>query len=134
MRMNRMICLGVLALASATALAGSVLPQPVTVTLNADGSGTAFGDMGTARFSSNTVELIGCGVRRFDDGVGGVFFFAFCQATSAGSVAGFCSTEHPGLAEAVSALSDYSFITFSWNADGTCRTIGSSTQSFYLRR
>jgi hypothetical protein len=30
------------------------------------------------------------------------------------------------------ALSDYSFITFSWIADGTCRAIGFSTQSFYI--
>jgi hypothetical protein len=47
-------------------------------------------------------------------------------------VAGFCSTDDPILAEGVSALSDNSFITFSWNADGSCRSIGSSTQSFYI--
>jgi hypothetical protein len=88
--------------------------------------------MATARFSKNKVELIGCGVRRLPDGVGGVFLFVFCQATTADEVAGFCSTDDPILAEGVSALSDNSFITFSWDADGTCRSIGSSTQSFYI--
>lgn len=27
---------------------------------------------------------------------------------------------------------DFSFITFSWNAEGTCLGIGNSTQSFYI--
>ena len=44
-------------------------PAPVVVTLNADGSGAANGAQSTARFSKNKVEYIGCGVRRFDDGL-----------------------------------------------------------------
>jgi hypothetical protein len=132
MKMKRVIAIGVLALSSAVAMAGYVQPQPVVVTLNADGSGSAIGDMVTARFADNKVELIGCGVRRLPDGLGGTFLFAFCQATAADGTAGFCSTEDSALAEAVSALSAYSFITFSWHADGSCRSIGSSTQSFYI--
>lgn len=131
MQMKKVVAVTLLALGSATAFAGLVQPAPVVVTLNPDGSGTAFGDMATARFSDNDVEFIGCGVRRIS-GPGGPILFAFCQATTADEVAGFCETEDPVLVESIDGLSDYSFITFGWNADGTCRAIGFSTQSFYI--
>jgi hypothetical protein len=131
MRMKRMVAVALLALGSATALAGLEQPAPVVVTLNPDGSGSASGNMATARFSDNDVEFIGCGVRRIS-GAGGPILFAFCQATTADEVAGFCETEDPVLVESIDGLSDYSFITFGWNADGTCRALGFSTQSFYI--
>ena len=88
--------------------------------------------MVTARFSKNDVEFIGCGVRRIDDGAGGVTVFAFCQAADAANVQGFCTTENPGLLQSIGDIDDFSFITFSWTAAGECRSIGSSTQSFYI--
>ena len=132
MKLKQWIAVGVLALGSSVALAGLVSDVPVTVTLNADGSGNANGNMVTARFSSNDVEFIGCGVRRIDDGAGGVFLFAFCQAADAANVQGFCSTENPNLIASIGDQDDFSFITFSWNAAGECRSIGNSTQSFYI--
>ena len=131
-RMKQGLAAAVLALASSAALAGLALDQPVTVTLNADGSGNAAGSMTTARFSSNNVEYIGCGVRRIDDGAGGVILFAFCQAADAANVLGFCTTENPALIASIGDQDDFSFITFSWNAAGECRSIGNSTQSFYI--
>ena len=119
-------------LASSAALAGLVTDQPVTVTLNGDGSGNAAGSMTTARFSKNNVEFIGCGVRRIDDGAGGVILFAFCQAADAANVQGFCSTDKPNLIASIGDQDDFSFITVSWNAAGECRSIGNSTQSFYI--
>jgi hypothetical protein len=88
--------------------------------------------MSTARFSKNNVEYIGCGVRRVEDGVGGVFLFGFCQASTADAVLGFCDTENPALIASIGDQDDFSFITFSWNAAGQCRSIGNSTQSFYI--
>ena len=60
-RIKKGLAVAVLALASSAALAGLVQDQPVTVTLNGDGSGNAAGSMTTARFSKNDVEYIGCG-------------------------------------------------------------------------
>ena len=132
MRMGRIVLVGALTLSSAAAMAGLVQSVPVTVTLNADGSGSANGAMTTARFSANDVEYIGCGVRKFDDGAGGVISYGFCQASDEKGNVGFCSTENAALLEAVQSISAYSFITFAWNKDGTCRLIGNSTQSFYI--
>lgn len=132
MRTKQLFAAAVLALGSSAALAGLVMDQPVTVTVNADGSGSAAGNMVTARFSKNDVEFIGCGVRRTDDGAGGLNVFAFCQAADAANVQGFCTTTNPGLLQSIGDIDDFSFITFSWTAAGECRSIGSSTQSFYI--
>jgi hypothetical protein len=132
MRTKQLIAAAALALGSSVALAGLVQDQPVTVTLNADGSGNAAGNMATARFSKNEVEFVGCGVRRIEDGAGGLTVFAFCQAADAANVQGFCTTENPALIQSIGDIDDYSFITFSWNAAGVCRSIGTSTQSFYI--
>lgn len=132
MRTKPLIAVAMLGLGSSAALAGLVQDQPVTVTLNADGSGSAAGNMATARFSKNDVEFIGCGVRRIDDGAGGLTAFAFCQAADAANVQGFCTTENPGLIQSIGDIDDFSFVTFSWNAAGECRSIGTSTQSFYI--
>ena len=132
MKLKQLLAVGVLALGSSVALAGLVMDQPVTVTLNADGSGNAAGNMVTARFSKNDVEFIGCGVRRIDNGAGGVVLFAFCQAADAANVQGFCTTDNPNLIASIGDNDDFSFITFAWNAAGECRAIGNSTQSFYI--
>jgi hypothetical protein len=130
--MAQLMTCGALVLGSAAAMAGLVSEVPVTVTLNPDGSGNAAGSMTTARFSKNDVEYIGCGLRRIDDGAGGIVFFAFCQASTAAEVVGFCETDNPALIASISDQDDFSFITFGWNAAGECRSIGNSTQSFYI--
>jgi hypothetical protein len=132
MQMKKMIAVGAFVLASSAAMAGLVSDVPVTVTVNADGSGSAIGSTPTARSSKDKVQYIGCGVRRFDDGVGGVFEYGFCQASTATEVVGFCETENPGLIASIGDQDDYSFITFSWNSAGVCDAIGNSTQSQYL--
>jgi hypothetical protein len=132
MQTKKLIAVAILGLGSSVALAGLVQDLPVTVTLNPDGSGNAAGNMATARFSKNNVEFIGCGVRRIEDGAGGLIVFAFCQAADAANVQGFCTTENPALIQSIGDIDDFSFITFSWTAAGVCRSIGSSTQSFYI--
>src|SRR4030095_11355383 len=96
MRMKRLMAIGVLVLGSSAAMAGLVNEFPVTVTLHPDGAGSAGGSMTTARFSKDLVQYIGCGIRRFDDGVGGVFAFGFCQASTANEVVGFCGGGNQG--------------------------------------
>jgi hypothetical protein len=132
MRKKQLIAIGALVLSSSAALAGLVTITPVTVNVNPDASGSAQGSMSAARFSKNEVEYIGCGVRRFEDSVGGVFVFGFCQASNAAGVLGFCETDNSSLIASIGDQDDYSFISFSWNSAGVCGSIGNSTQSFYI--
>ena len=132
MRRKQGIAFGALVLVSSAAMAGLFQEFPVTVTVAPDGSGSANGSMGSARFSKDKFQFIGCGVRRFDDGVGGVFTFGFCQASTAAEVSGFCESENPDLLASIGGLSDYSFITFAWDSSGECTSIGGSTQSFHI--
>ena len=132
MRMKQLTGIGVLALGASVAMAGLINESPVLVTLNPSGSGSASGSMSSARFSKNDVEYIGCGIRRFDDGLGGVVTFGFCQASTATEVLGFCESENPTLLASIGDQDDFSFITFAWDATGECVSIGNSTQSFYI--
>ena len=131
MRMKQVIPVGMLIFGS-SAMAGLVQPSPVEVTLFSGGGGRATGEMAAARYSKNTVEFLGCGVRNIYTVDGSAVRFGFCQAMTADSVNGICSTEDPFLIEALASISDYSFITFTWNAAGFCTAIGNSTQSFHL--
>ena len=129
---TKLLAIGMLALCSTVATAGLVKSVPVTVTVNADGSGQASGSMATARASANDVEYIGCGVRRFENGAGGTSAHGFCQASDATGVTAACSTVNADLLDVIENVADYSFVTFSWNSDGQCGLIGVSTQSFYI--
>ena len=136
MKSKQLLSTAALVLLSSMVFAGFLQPAPVLVEINADLSGFAQGDMATARFSASDLELIGCGIRTFDDGAGGVFETGFCQAVmddgSAEGLRGFCNTQRSDLLDTLKATSDYSFVTFSWNADGECTRVGFSTQSFYI--
>jgi hypothetical protein len=114
------------------ALGGYVQPAQVTVTVNQDLSGTASGDMVTARFAADAVTLIGCGSRTTKAADGTIFRTGFCQATDANGVQGACSTTDPGLLDAMRTTGDFSFIVFNWDVNGECTKIGFSTQSFYI--
>jgi hypothetical protein len=132
MRMKQVLTVGVLAMSSTIAMAGRVQQAPVTVTVNADGSGNAAGSMATARASASDVEFIGCGVRATDNSAGSANVWAFCQATDAAGIQAYCFTYNRELLDIIKNVADYSFVTFTWNADTTCRFIGVSTQSFYI--
>ena len=120
-------------LVSVPAFAGQKRPQPVAVDLVAK---TAIGDMITARNSRNRNVYIGCGTRNVEDGSGGLFNWAFCQAEDADTDTVLCTTTNPELVKTIREINDASFITFSWTDDGTgvltCSSMGFSTQSFYL--
>ena len=131
MRMKQVISTAALLLGSAAAMAGLVQPAPVEITTNEDGSGYAWGDLVTARYSDNDVEVIGCGVRRSDAG-DEFTLLAFCQATTADNVRVACFTDDSRLIESLAALNVYSYVSFSWDADLVCTSISTSTNSFYL--
>ena len=136
MKSKQLVSMAALVLLSSMVFAGLVQPAPVMVTVNTDLSGFAQGDMATARFSASDLEMIGCGIRAIDDGAGGVFDFGFCQAImddgSAEGLSVFCSTQRSDLLDTMKSTSDFSFVTFAWNAAGECTRVGFSTQSFYI--
>ena len=115
------------------ALAGTTQPAPVQVDLTAR---FAQGDMITARDAKSDDVFIGCGTRHFDFGGGSTFETGFCQARVEGGDVVTCFTDSTFLIDRIGQLNDTSFITFSWDDDGTgnltCNRVGFSTQSFYL--
>ena len=130
MKIVKWFSIPALVLGSSAAYAGLFSPVPVSVDVE---SGLALGDMTTARFSDNDVEIIGCGVRFSDDGKGGAATFGFCQAADAAGTVLFCSTVNTGLIEAIQNISAFSFITFTVDSEtGQCLNIGNSSQSFYI--
>ncbi|WP_428410029.1 hypothetical protein [Hyphococcus sp.] len=115
---------------STAAIAGMVQPLPVDVDLT---TSFAHGDMLSARYAPNKNEFIGCGVRKFDDGMGGAIAFGFCQAEDADGERAFCNTDNEDLLDAIEASADYGYISFSWDEKTQeCRRIGFSNQSFYV--
>lgn len=138
MNTKNLLVLLVLSMFSISVSAGQAESVPVEITVNEDGSGSAQGNMRTARNSKNDVENIGCGSRVYDDGAGGTWSWAFCQATDADGVFAQCFTQNPALVAALDSVADGSFLTFGWveNApeDFECTRIGTSTQSFYLEK
>ncbi len=132
MTLNRKFLIGGIAAAftSTAAIAGMVQPAPVDVDLATFFAG---GDMLSARYAPNKNEFIGCGVRKFDDGVGGATAFGFCQAEDADGERAFCNTDNEDLLDAIEASADYGYVTFSWDEKtGQCTRIGFSNQSFYV--
>ena len=133
MKMYKLAIAAVLMFGTTHVIGGEVVDADVSVTVNPDGSGTASGDMVTARFSDNLLEAIGCGVRKIvNPDFGFTFEFAFCRAVAADETTAFCTTEDPFLVDAVQSISDFSFIVFAYNADDVCTRIGNSTQSIYI--
>ena len=127
-----LVCAGLTLMAGITH-AGLEQPFPVDVDLVGMG---ASGDTYTARTSAGDTEYIGCGSRTIDNGLGTLFEFGFCQAEDVDGDAITCTTQNADLINAIRSVSDYAFITFSWQDDGfggaECTRVGHSTQSFYL--
>lgn len=109
--------------------AGTVVIVPVEVTVYPEGGGSASGSMGAARFSTQPLELISCtaGVIALDDQA--YIPWARCIARTGSNGIGFCYTEHPALVEVVHSISDYSLISFTWDANESCQTISIGTKS-----
>lgn len=129
MKIRKILIAMVILLFSPLVFGGVATDFPVEVDLD---NKFAAGNMVSARFSDNDVELIGCGVRYFDDGAGGTFAFGFCQATNAAEESLFCSTTNLDLVAAIRSIADFSFISFSSDDIDECTRIGNSTQSFYI--
>jgi len=116
---------------SSNVYAGLAQPAEVTVDLV---NQFAQGDMRTARFSDSEYTMIGCGIRKIAISPTETISIGFCQANSGETEEGAftCFTQNTDLLAGIDSISDYSFITFSWDENDECTRIGNSTQSFYL--
>lgn len=146
MKFDKLIIIATITLASPLAFAGYAQPAPVQITVNEDLSGSASGDLLTARTSKAKIEdpetgkkyeptSIGCGIKAFAPeyfGTTEVVWYGFCQATNDEGDYVNCFTENGDLLDAMKAVADRSYLRFDWNADAECTRIDVSTQSFYL--
>ena len=114
---------------SGITLAGTLVKFPVEIN---NESRIAWGSMTSARFSSNEFEAIGCGIRMHRDNRGGKYDLGFCSASTTEDDLTMCTTENVELIETIRGMNDFSYVVFTWNADGECSLIGSSTRSQYI--
>jgi len=116
-----------LAMVGGIAAGGAYSPAPVVIDFD---NQLATGGMYTARISDDPYVFIGCGLRAPAPGV----TFGFCQAQVGPALEDYvsCFTEDPVQVATIGAMDDFSWVSFRWDADGSCRSIGNSTQSFYL--
>jgi len=131
MKIRMVLSTAALTLLTAAAFAGLTQPAPVIVNLDMM---FAQGDQVSARTAKDDVTAIGCGIRTFEEPDFSIEF-GFCQATDSDGVGARCFTENPKLLDTMKTISDFAFISFSWQDDGNggaeCTRVGTSTQSFY---
>ena len=104
---------------SGVAVAGEKLSDPVIVSTKA---GWAAGSFGSARNSTDTQQILVCGLASYG---GGGASFVNCFARAAGGASASCSHYNPpqSLREAVMAMSDTAHVKFVWNEAGECTAI-----------
>lgn len=92
------------------------LAQPADVVVDLDNR-FASGDMWTARSSASEFTMIGCGIRKIGISPTETISFGFCQANSGETEDGSftCFTQNADILAGIDAISDYSFITFTWD-------------------
>ena len=76
----------------------------------------AYGALGAARASSDTVQYIGCAVLTYSTGNPSIV----CNARNAAGTYVSCSSNAPSMVQAATALADGSAINFSWDEAGKC--------------
>ena len=97
------------ALAGGNVWAGAVSSSPVSIS-----GSSASGSVHTARYSSDSVQSIGCG------SYGGS---GFCMAASTSGAGGSCSTTNSEFIDVIRAINPGSYVYFSWDASGNCTYI-----------
>ena len=103
-------------LAVPVAYAGSKTQFFVTINSTAR---TAYGAMGTARNSADTVQNIYC--RTFADAALGESVRCFANNAAGASVS--CYSSSPALIRSVQSTNDSAYLYFAWDASGVCQTI-----------
>jgi hypothetical protein len=110
------------------ALAGTKQNRPVTVSIDTvNGGGAAYGSMGSARASADTVEYIGCWVNATQTTIS-----MSCGAEDASGNMLLCLSSSPSMVQAVQAIASDSYLTFSTDLTSECLSLQVKTASFNL--
>lgn len=123
---------GVVAIvASMSGLAFAGLKASAPVVINTSNR-SAIGAMGTASNSTDPNQWIGCEVVSYPSG----YIFGYCMAQTAGTPAAAsnsasCYFTSAAIVSAVGALTPDSLISFSWDANGNCLSVGIVSASDY---
>ena len=125
--MKRMIAMAMV-LASvgvgATAMAGYKSSDPVAVWT---AYSEAYGEMGTARNSTDTMQYIGCEIVASPTSS----TEAYCTARTAAGLTAWCQTTVPALIAVVAGGTGPNVsIGFDWDANNNCTSIGISNYSY----
>ncbi len=110
--MKRLVLFGI-ALMSSLSFAGLKLEDPVVVNLAIH---EAFGSIGSARNSEDSVQYIGCSIEAdltHDP-------MAACFAMDVTGTTVLCTSSSPRIVAAVQGISSLSFLDFLWDSEGNC--------------
>lgn len=110
----------VVSLAAVTVVhAGARYSFPVVIN---DATRVAYGALTDARGSADNRQFIGCWSNNTSGG---------CDAVNAGGLTRSCSTTDPAMLAVIRSMSDESYVSFRWAADGsTCAYVYAQTTSY----
>jgi hypothetical protein len=119
---RRLVLFAILAI-SGPSFAGRRLEEPVVVNL---AGREAYGSIGSARNSADSVQFIGCSLEA-DSSTDAM---VACFASDANGIDALCITSSPRIVAAVQAITAQPFIDFTWDSDGNCTFVFLDTASY----
>ena len=120
------MALAAVALSSPLATAGVKYEYPTYFDIRSDGSGEFRGTFGSARYTSNTVEYLGCKVLVRSD-----YTSLFCYARHQDGRMASCTSTEPRMIAAASALTDGAWVHLGVNAQGVCTFFDVAVGSYH---
>ena len=110
--------------ASGSALGGTKVTGVVQVDTQ---NRHAFGSVGSARNSADSVQYIGCTVFSYSDGTAS----AWCGGRDANYGYGACTTSVPALVDQARNLKGDSYLNVYWDSNYACTSIEVRNHSYY---
>lgn len=117
--------IGLCLLVPALGLAGFKQGQQVVIVDNADGSGFANADMGSAYNSADSIQYIGCTVAGSSGGTS-----VSCLARSVDGRSRSCFTTNTNMLQAAANIDSDGYLIFYWNNLGQCTSISAANGSY----
>jgi len=125
---NVLFGLAISATLAGTAVAGSRWGQDVGI-YRGGAFNQAYGMLGTAYNSADSRQTIGCAVVQNESAQG-----ASCYAQTAGGDYASCYTSNPAMITAARSIFSDSYLTFSFNSEGTCTSIRLENYSYNAKK
>ncbi len=90
----------------------------------------AYGSLGSARNSADTVQYIGCYISAYSNGAE----YVGCFARNAANTYVSCSSSVPQIINAVRALGGDGYLYFDYDASGACTSVDVRQVSYFVPR